>query len=177
MSIPKSPAAIKDVFRFCPRCGTENQVVGKNPFNCHSCDFVFYFSPVAAVGAIISNDQNQVLFLVRGKEPGKGKLGLPGGFADAGETLEESLRREVLEETSLELKQTSFLCSFPNQYTYRGITIEVLDSFYHCQVKSFEPLTAQAEEVESFQFVEPTPCVLEKLAFVSNRRAIDFFQR
>jgi ADP-ribose pyrophosphatase len=177
MSNRKLPSPIEDVFRFCPRCGNDNQVAGNNPFNCNSCDFTFFFSPVAAVGGIITNDQNQVLFLVRGKDPGKGKLGLPGGFADAGETLEESLRREVLEETSLELQQTNFLCSFPNQYTYRGVTVEVLDSFYHCQVKSFEPLAAQPEEVESFRIEEPTPGLLDELAFVSNRRAIEFFQR
>lgn len=134
-----------------------------------------YFSPAAAVGAIICDSQGDIMFLVRGRDPGKGKLGLPGGFADAGETLEASLRREVLEESSLVVEEIRYLCSFPNQYDYRGVTVEVLDSFFVCSVKSFDLLTAQAGEVEGFCFEKPTQATLEKMAFASNRKAIEYF--
>lgn len=164
---------LSKTFCHCPRCGKEKRQVGNNPFVCDGCEFVFYFSPVAAVGGIIVDAQDQILFVVRGKKPGKGKLGLPGGFADVGESLESSLAREVLEETSLVVDTVQYLCSFPNEYAYRGISIDVLDTFFVCTVNSFETLSAQAEEIESFLIVEPSEQVLDKLAFPSNRNAIE----
>ncbi len=166
---------INEIFRHCPNCGASKANIGENPFRCDDCDFVMYFSPIAAVGAIIRDPKGNIMFLIRGKDPGKGKLGLPGGFADAGETLETSLRREVLEESSLVVTDIRYLCSFPNQYAYRGVTVEVLDTFFVCSVESFDSLTAQAEEVEGFCFEEPTEATLDKMAFASNRKAIECF--
>jgi len=174
MNDPKS-IPIPNVFHHCPSCGVSKSGVGENPFRCDNCEFVMYFSPIAAVGAIIRDPQDNIMFLVRGKDPGKGKLGLPGGFADAGETLETSLRREVLEESSLVVNEIRYLCSFPNQYAYRGIMVEVLDTFFVCSVESFDNLAAQAEEVDGFCFEKPTEATLDKMAFLSNRKAIECF--
>ncbi|MDB2686222.1 NUDIX domain-containing protein [Mariniblastus sp.] len=174
MSDGNSTPVVK-TFQYCPSCGATQSNGGQNPFRCESCEYVMYFSPAAAVGAIIRDSQGNIMFLVRGRDPGKGKLGLPGGFADAGETLETSLRREVLEESSLVVEEIQYLCSFPNQYDYRGVTVEVLDTFFVCSVESFDSLTAQAGEVEGFRFEKPTQATLEKMAFASNRKAIECF--
>ena len=174
MSDPKS-TPISEVFRYCPSCGIPKSDVGENPFRCDKCEFVMYFSPIAAVGAIICDPLGNIMFLVRGKDPGKGKLGLPGGFADAGETLETSLRREVLEESSLVVNEIRYLCSFPNQYAYCGVMVEVLDTFFVCSVESFDDLAAQVEEVDGFCFEKPTEATLDKMAFPSNRKAIECF--
>ncbi len=55
------------------------------------------------MGALIY-DGPRVLLVKRGKEPLKDYWSLPGGAVEAGETLEEALRREVLEETGLIVK-------------------------------------------------------------------------
>jgi len=130
---------------------------------------------VAAAGGIIANDAGEILFLVRGREPGKGKFGVPGGFVDAGETLENSLIREVLEETSLVVTNLEYLCSFPNTYAYRAVAVDVIDAFYICNVESFDSLKAQPGEVESFYISHPTEKVLNNMAFASNRSAIELF--
>jgi len=58
--------------------------------------------PILGIGAIIL-DRDRVLLVERGKEPLKGWWSLPGGVLECGETLEEGIRREVREETGLEI--------------------------------------------------------------------------
>ena len=47
---------------------------------------------------------SRVLLIERGRQPLKGFWSIPGGVVETGETLEEAVRREVLEETGLSVK-------------------------------------------------------------------------
>jgi NADH pyrophosphatase NudC (nudix superfamily) len=173
--MPDASRPVAETFAFCPNCGSKPESVGQSPFRCSSCDYGFYFSPAAAVGGIIVNEKSEVLLLIRARDPGKGCFGLPGGFTDAGETLEKSLVREVMEETSLAVSRMSYLCSFPNSYPYRGVTVDVLDVFFVCEVRSFDDLKVDPGEVEGYFLGHPDDEVLDKLAFASNRSALELF--
>ncbi|HPR04451.1 MAG TPA: NUDIX domain-containing protein, partial [Deltaproteobacteria bacterium] len=59
-----------------------------------------YHNPVPTVDAIIEHEGGIVLVLRRNPPPG---WALPGGFVDYGETVEQAVRREALEETGLTL--------------------------------------------------------------------------
>lgn len=59
--------------------------------------------PIVGVGAIIFRG-DQVLLIQRGQEPSRGQWSIPGGAVLVGETLEEGVRREILEETHLEVR-------------------------------------------------------------------------
>jgi len=153
---PKPDRPAPETFHHCPNCAMPAKKIGANPFKCDSpdCEFCFYFSPTAAVGAIIVNPENEILFLIRGRDP---------------------VQREVLEEASLEVIGIESLCSFPNSYSFRGVTVDVIDAFFVCEVATFDDLAPQAGEVEGFLISKPTPEVLENLAFESNRLAVGQF--
>jgi ADP-ribose pyrophosphatase YjhB (NUDIX family) len=59
--------------------------------------------PVAGVGAIVLQ-QDDVLLVRRGNEPQKGLWSAPGGALELGESLQQGVRREVLEETGVEVR-------------------------------------------------------------------------
>jgi ADP-ribose pyrophosphatase YjhB (NUDIX family) len=59
--------------------------------------------PIPGVGALII-ENGSILLVERGREPQKGYWSLPGGAVEAGEPLETALRREVGEETGLEIE-------------------------------------------------------------------------
>jgi len=56
--------------------------------------------------------QRQVLLIRRGQEPLKGAWSLPGGAIELGETLEQAICREVLEETGLAVEVVDTVKAF-----------------------------------------------------------------
>ena len=56
--------------------------------------------PWLGVGGLVFQD-DQVLLIKRGREPGLGQWSIPGGMVDVGETVREAVQREVQEETGL----------------------------------------------------------------------------
>ncbi|MCM2371042.1 NUDIX hydrolase [Aporhodopirellula aestuarii] len=164
---------IENAFSFCPRCGASNPDPGSIPFHCTNCEFAFYFGPVAAVGALVLDDQDRLLVVRRARDPGKNQWGLPGGFVDRGETIEEALSREVLEETQLTLSQRELMMTGPNRYTHHGVTSDVIDLFYVCRVESAENIQLASSELCEYRWCIPDADILGNMAFESNRIAIE----
>jgi 8-oxo-dGTP diphosphatase len=59
--------------------------------------------PVVGVGAVVVRD-GKALIVKRAHEPRKGEWSLPGGLLELGESLQDAVRREIKEETSLEIE-------------------------------------------------------------------------
>ena len=116
-----------------------------------------------------------MLLLVRAKDPGKGMYGLPGGFVDAGETAEEALQREVLEEVQLNVTSYRYLVSYPNEYNFKGFVLPVTDIFFVIEVESFDSISLMDGEIDDWHFCHPTRRELNRMAFESNRKALEFF--
>ena len=59
--------------------------------------------PVPGVGVAVV-DGDRLLMVRRGREPGLGLWAVPGGKPEYGESLHDAARREVLEETGMEVR-------------------------------------------------------------------------
>ena len=61
--------------------------------------------PLVGVGALVLDDDNEKILMVkRGNDPGRGKWSFPGGLVNVGEAVREAVKREIKEETGLSVK-------------------------------------------------------------------------
>lgn len=124
-------------FNMCPMCGSKKIINhGNRKWVCQDCGFDLYCNVAAAVGVVVYDKNNNVLFEVRAKEPRKGYLCLPGGFVDFDESAEEAIERECREELGLEIKDIEFLCTYPNTYVYKNIEYKTCDMFFAVKLPS-----------------------------------------
>jgi len=65
-------------------------------------------NPAPTVDVILQKDSN-ILLVKRKKDPFKDHLALPGGFVNEGEKVEDAVKREAAEETSLEVEPIDIL--------------------------------------------------------------------
>ena len=96
---------------YCQRCGRaleQREFEGKPRPTCPSCGLVVFLDPKVAV-VVLVEACGKLLFVQRGAEPQIGKWCFPGGYVDRGEVVEAAARREVQEETGLEVDITGLI--------------------------------------------------------------------
>ena len=88
--------------------------------HCPSCGLEEYANPAPTACALIRDDEGRILLARRAGDPGAGLWDLLGGFLDEGEEPVEALRRELREETGLEIEPGEFLGGIPDRYGEEG---------------------------------------------------------
>ena len=165
------------LFKHCPRCGsTEFNINDEKSKRCGECGFIYYFNPLAATVAIITNSRGELLVATRSKEPAKGTLDLPGGFCDSYETAEEGVAREVLEETGLKVTGTRYLFTIPNIYNYSGMELHTMDMFFECSVGDTCTLLAN-DDVAALRWVAIEELDSKDFGLQSISRSIEMFKK
>ena len=123
-----------------------------------------------------------MLLAERGKEPLKGYWSLPGGLVETGETLEQAVCREVLEETGLEVQTISLFEIFerimPDQTGKTEYHYVLID--YLCRRLSGRPVAASdvsrvewvaEQNLRQYRLTEGTLAVIERAFAKLQRRS------
>ncbi|MEO8296192.1 MAG: NUDIX hydrolase [Burkholderiales bacterium] len=106
------------LWRFCPLCASalawREEAEDGGPtsrLRCTACDFTHWNNPTPVLAAVIEcTDREGRVLLARNAAWGdKPFFGLITGFMEAGESPEEGIRREVMEETSLAVDALTLL--------------------------------------------------------------------
>ena len=128
--------------------------------------------PVIGVGAVVICD-GKILLEKRKNEPGKGKWSIPGGLVELGENVEQTVIREVKEETGLEVEKPEHIDIVDNitrdengEIKYHFVIIDYFVKLKGGTMKA----TSDAEELRWVTFDE-----VEKYDLTKTFR--EFFQR
>ena len=105
--------------------------------------------PRVGIGAIVKKDGKYLL----GKRKGfhaAGEYAAPGGWLEGGESIEDCTKREVLEETGMEVDNVKFLFVYNmKDYTDHCVNIAVT-----CEWKSGEPRTMEPDKNEGWDWYD-----------------------
>jgi ADP-ribose pyrophosphatase YjhB (NUDIX family) len=157
-----------DSWKHCPRCGADvDPLDGGASVHCEACGFRYYASSKPTASGLVLDANGRILLARRAIEPDHGKWDLPGGFLDEGEDPRDALRRELREETSLEVEPTRFFDVVVDRYGDGEDAQHTLNLYWVCRVVSGEP--EPADDVEALEWFPPNGLPpTEKLAFRNN---------
>ncbi|MGM0567533.1 MAG: NUDIX hydrolase [Bacteroidota bacterium] len=166
----------KNAFKYCPSCGKPGLSFHNDAgyLKCDACGFLFFINEAGAVAAIIQDEGSNILFTKRAKAPAKAKLDLPGGFVDIGETAEQALEREIMEELNIRLVDYTYFMSQPNTYTYNGLTYFTLDLAFVCQAASLKNMKS-LDDISGVSFIHPAKVNYDDIGLDSIKTIIKHF--
>ena len=143
--------------------------------------------PVVGVGGVII-DRGRAVLIRRGTEPLLGQWSIPGGTLEIGETLQEGVARELLEETGLEVRVLDLIEVFDRIYRENGSEVHAekkkprfhyVIADYLCERIGGEPRAgsdvtdlafAEENELSNFHLTETATRVLKKAFAMSRAR-------
>jgi 8-oxo-dGTP diphosphatase len=86
---------------------------------------------VRCVGGLVRDERGSILLVERANEPGRGLWSIPGGRVEAGESDAQALRRELAEETGLDV-EVGDMVGHVERPGPDGVTYDIYD--YECVV-------------------------------------------
>jgi ADP-ribose pyrophosphatase YjhB (NUDIX family) len=142
--------------------------------------------PVVGIGGVVI-DQGRTLLIRRGSEPLLGEWSIPGGTLELGESLQEGVARELLEETGIVVRVLDLIEVFDRVYLEDGSTgpeakkkrprFHFVIADYLCELLSGEPRAgsdvtdvafAREDQLARFHLTETATRVVKK-AFAMHR--------
>ena len=169
---PRNNPAVE--FYFCPLCASALEPLADGPDAgrpaCPSGHFIHYDNPAVTTIGFVEHD-GRFLILRRAQEPFHGRWDMPGGFVEAGETPQECLRRELTEETGLQVAELTVIGAYRSRYGDGGrFTVDVA---YHARTDS-ERLSLSDEKSEAAWV---SLAEMPTLAFEGEREALADLRR
>ena len=152
--------------RFCPVCGTPMEQQTPIMKKCPKCGNEMY--PPVSTAIIVLIRKGKEILLVHARNFRGTFHGLVAGFLEAGETLEQCVEREVMEETGLKVKNITYFGSQPWPYPSE-LMVGFIAGYESGEIK------LQADELSSGSFYskDNLPEIPRKLSIA--RKLIDWW--
>ncbi|HAW15632.1 MAG TPA: NAD(+) diphosphatase [Clostridiales bacterium] len=112
--------------RYCGHCGNETvRSENERALICTSCGHIIYPRVVPAVIVAVIDRERDKILVTKYNGRGPGYYALVAGFTEIGETLEQTVSREVMEETGLKVRNIRYYRSQP-----WGVADDILAGFF-----------------------------------------------
>ena len=161
------------LYRFCPACGLslptptdpEGRVVVQV---CPACGAHHYQNAKPTASGLVIRD-GRVLLGKRGISPFFGHWDVPGGLLEPWEHPTDGVKRELREETGLDVEPTELLGVWIDTYGPGGDY--TLNFYYICSASKGEPVAD--DDVSELRFFSPADLPpLSEIAFENGRKAL-----
>lgn len=151
-----------DTRRFCGRCGARMQHSEKERMvYCPECGSIEYPKICPAVIVGVTNGNKLLLSKYAGRT--YAKYALIAGFTEIGETLEETVQREVMEEVGLRVKNIRYYKSQP-----WGLSNSLLAGFF-CDLDGEDNIRLDETELATAEWVDRNDVPTEESDFSLTR--------
>jgi 8-oxo-dGTP diphosphatase len=163
---------MKSKRRFCPYCGSplgEKEREGRMRLFCERESRFVYENPIPAATALVLDEEDRILLVLRNREPGKNRWALPGGFIETGENPGAAARRELQEETGLRAFDPALIDIIYQESNFYNMSLLIIG--YH--FARYEGETRAGDDADEVGFFPADR--LPELAFESHRKIIETF--
>jgi 8-oxo-dGTP diphosphatase len=153
----------------CPRCQHALEAADRS-LRCSNCGLSIHANPAPTASALVLDEEGRVLLARRANDPGAGLWDLLGGFIEEAEEPLAALRRELLEETALEIEPLEFLGGYPDRYGDGGIY--TLNFYWTARVTGGELELEDGELIEIAWFAPDDIPGPDEFAFANTVEAL-----
>lgn len=160
----------KKAFKYCPKCGGKLSSPVGNRLSCIICQYGLYINPLVSNGAIIENDESKILLVKRACDPQKGQWDVPGGFIQPQESVEMSIKRELMEELHVKVIIDRVIGIYTDTYAFDGVINYTL-----CIMVSAHIISGKIrvdDDVEAYEFFSKKNILKQKIAFEGVKKGI-----
>jgi ADP-ribose pyrophosphatase YjhB (NUDIX family) len=148
--------------------------MGEHALHCQKCSYAFFINPKYNVSVLVINKEGEFVLVRRNRNPYKDLLDVPGGFVDKGETAEQAAIREIKEELNLELSAIKYFGSYPEEYEYKGVIVDVLTALYIA--KEIDTANVKADDdAAEIVFLKPENINYDDIGFPSMKKFLKDF--
>lgn len=145
---------------------------------CNTCKFIFWNNPRPVVSGLIIHNE-KVLLIKRGGQTYNNYWSLPGGIIDFLESPEDALRREIYEETQVNIEKYRLIDAYLIIYNPNGLeklpSHTSIDLVYRCSMRSKDQFKKTEPEVLDIGLF-PTDDLPNKIAFKHREMIIKHFK-